>query len=234
MCGIAGYAGWNGRPALPAMVAALRHRGPDDEGMEFYDGAGLGFARLSIIDLAGGHQPLTGEDGSVHAVVNGEIYNHSALRDELTGRGHAFRTRSDSESVLHAYEEWGTAAFARLEGMFGAAIWDERTGTLVLARDRLGKKPLYWTALDTGLAFASEAKSLLAAGARPSISPLATAMFLATDSVPTPWSIWEGISKLPAGGSSRGEPVSRPASRPSGQTTCRTSQRWIPASGRRP
>jgi asparagine synthase (glutamine-hydrolysing) len=200
VCGIAGYAGWDGRAALPGMVRALRHRGPDDEGAEEYGAAGLGFARLSIVDLAGGHQPLTGESGRVHAVVNGEIYNHERLRDELGALGHVFTTRSDSESVLHAYEEWGPAAFARLEGMFGAAVWDEASGVLVLARDRLGKKPVYWAERDGGVLFASELKSLLAAGVPRDISPLATLSYLASDSVPTPDSIFAAIRKLPAGG----------------------------------
>jgi asparagine synthase (glutamine-hydrolysing) len=200
VCGITGYAGFHGEALLPGMVDALRHRGPDDSGIEEYGPAGLGFARLSIVDLAGGHQPLTGETGQVHAVVNGEIYNHERLRAELSALGHAFATHSDSESVLHAYEQWGTDAFARLEGMFGAAVWDERTGTLVLARDRLGKKPVYWAQMDGGVLFASELKSLLDAGVSRDISPLATLSYLSSDSVPTPDSIFTAIHKLPAGG----------------------------------
>jgi asparagine synthase (glutamine-hydrolysing) len=200
MCGIAGYAGWDGRSELPAMVGALEHRGPDDCGSKIFANAGLGFRRLSIIDLDGGHQPLTSEDGRVHAVVNGEIYNHEQLRSDLSSLGHIFKSRSDCESVVHAYEQWGPAAFDRLEGMFAAAIWDERDGKLTLGRDRLGKKPLYWCSVNGGIAFASEPKSLLFGNKPRTVSPVATLLYLVSDSVPTPHSIWTGVHKLPAAG----------------------------------
>lgn len=200
MCGIAGYAGFDGSARLEEMVAAIRHRGPDDERLVRLGGtAGLGFARLSIVDLSGGHQPFRGETGLVHAVVNGEVYNHSALRAELTALGHVFTSASDGEVVLHGYEQWGRDVCARLEGMFALAVWDEERSTLLLARDRLGKKPLYWSLVDGGIAFASEPKALLPFGRAGRISPTATLMYLTSDSVPTPLSIWSGLRKLEPG-----------------------------------
>ena len=150
------------------MNAAITHRGPDDEGIYRDDQAMLGMRRLSIIDLAGGHQPVHNEDGSVQAVFNGEIYNFRELRGELEARGHRFYTRSDTEVIVHGYEEWGDDGFARLDGMFGIALWDTRSRALILARDRFGEKPLFYSlqAGETGgaggrLLFASELKSLL-------------------------------------------------------------------------
>lgn len=200
MCGIAGYAGFDGSARLEQMVAAIRHRGPDDTGLvRVGEAAGLGFARLSIMDLSGGHQPFRGETGDVHAVVNGEVYNHSALRAELTALGHVFTSASDGEVVLHGYEQWGSDVCARLEGMFALAVWDDERRTLLLARDRLGKKPLYWSLVDGGIAFASEPKALLPLGSAGGISPTATLMYLTSDSVPTPLSIWTGLHKLEPG-----------------------------------
>lgn len=185
---------------LRAMVDTIRHRGPDGTGECLYgDRAGLGFARLAIIDLVGGHQPFTTPCGHVSCVVNGEIYNHGALRNELKSRGYTFRTSSDCEVVLHGYVEWGSAVFERLEGMFAAAIWDDTNECLLLARDRIGKKPLYWGLVGSGIAFASEAKGLLNVVPDVKVDPLATSLYFVSDSVPTPLSIWSGISKLEPG-----------------------------------
>ena len=159
MCGIAGFAdrqpggawtagsdqGHRDEATLRAMCAAIRHRGPDDEGVHADAGVGLGMRRLSIIDLATGHQPIHNEDRTVWVVFNGEIYNYAALRRELESRGHRFHTSSDTETIVHAYEEWGEGAFVRLRGMFAIAVWDSRAATLLLARDRVGIKPLYYT-----------------------------------------------------------------------------------------
>jgi asparagine synthase (glutamine-hydrolysing) len=210
MCGIAGILeyGENGRPvdreALARMTAALRHRGPDDDGFHFDEtpggpAVGLGFRRLSIIDVAGGHQPMCNEDGSVWIVFNGEIYNFQELRRELEARGHRFRTRSDTETVVHLYEDMGADCVTRLNGMFALAIWDARRRSLVLARDRMGKKPLYW--LDTGrrLLFASELKALLQHPDRPrDLDRAALARYLAFEYVPSPYCIFAGVRKLPA------------------------------------
>src|SRR5919109_1418571 len=145
MCGIAGIVD----PALPAdelrrvlprMTDSVVHRGPDGEGFFVAPGVGLGMRRLSIIDVAGGRQPIANEDGRVQVVFNGEIYNYLQLRNELTGRGHVFRTRSDTEVIAHLYEDKGTGCLADLRGMFAIAIWDQRARRLLLARDRLGKK----------------------------------------------------------------------------------------------
>jgi asparagine synthase (glutamine-hydrolysing) len=166
MCGICGVVSLDGpldpriSTALPAMTAALQHRGPDGAGV-FDDGyAALGHRRLSIIDRAGGAQPLANEDSSCWIVFNGEIYNHHDLRRDLIARGHHFRTVSDTEAILHGYEEYGPAVLDRLEGMFAFAVYDSRSRELFAARDRLGEKPLFYAALDGALYFASEIKSL--------------------------------------------------------------------------
>jgi asparagine synthase (glutamine-hydrolysing) len=166
MCGIAGLAAIRGtldpavRAALPAMTSSLRHRGPDGEGFFSDDYAALGHRRLAIIDRAGGAQPLASESERCWIVFNGEIYNHHALRKELTARGHVFRTHSDTEAIVHAYEEYGPACVDRLEGMFAFAIYDRMERELFVARDRLGKKPLFYAALGGVLHFASEIKAL--------------------------------------------------------------------------
>jgi asparagine synthase (glutamine-hydrolysing) len=166
MCGICGIAALDGplapalREALFAMTRALRHRGPDAEGFHREERAALGHRRLAIIDRAGGGQPMANEDGTCFIVFNGEIYNHVALRRELSERGHVFRTRSDTEAILHAYEEWGPACVERLEGMFAFAIYDKKSQELFLARDRLGKKPLFYALLGGALHFASEIKAI--------------------------------------------------------------------------
>src|SRR5688572_4009387 len=169
MCGIVGIVhNEQGRPVAPEalrqMCDAIAHRGPDDEGI-FIDGsAGLGMRRLSIIDLAGGHQPVFNEDRSCAIVLNGEIYNYRELRSELINRGHVMRTNSDTETIVHLYEDLGDRCVEKLRGMFAFAIWDARQQRLLLARDRFGIKPLYVVTARWGLAFASELKALLAAG----------------------------------------------------------------------
>src|SRR4051812_6107466 len=177
MCGIAGFVDSQRLgPSNPARLEAefnlvhrmcevIRHRGPDDEGIHVEPGVGLGMRRLSIIDLAGGRQPIHNEAKTIWVVFNGEIYNYQDLRTELERRGHVFYTSSDTESIVHAYEEWGEHAFRRLRGMFGIALWDDTTRTLLLARDRAGQKPVHYTEKAGRLYFASEIKSLLAAGA---------------------------------------------------------------------
>lgn len=168
MCGITGVVALEGElsPALthavPAMTTALRHRGPDGDGVYRCAFAALGHRRLSIIDRAGGHQPMANEDGSCWIVFNGEVYNHRHLRRDLESRGHTFRTQSDTEAILHAYEEYGTACVERLDGMFAFAICDTRRREVFIARDRLGKKPLFYAVLDGVLHFGSEIKALRA------------------------------------------------------------------------
>lgn len=198
MCGIAGYAGQHGsREILQKMAEAIRRRGPDDEGFYESDSVGFAFRRLSIIDLAGGHQPLANEDGTVWVMLNGEIYNFAALRDELMRAGHVFKTKSDTEVIAHGYEEWGDRVFEKISGMFAIAIWDAKQSRLILARDRLGKKPLYWTETKGTLWFASEVKALLAAKIiAKEIDLESLALYFRTDAVPTPHSIFKSIFKL--------------------------------------
>ena len=185
--------------ALAAMVRTLRHRGPDDAGQVALPGAGLGMRRLSIIDVAGGRQPFASEDGAVHLVGNGEIYNHQTVRAELVSAGHAFASGSDIEVAVHAYEEWGTAFVERLHGMFALALWDARSRTLVAARDRAGEKPLYYARTPRGLLLASEIKALLVA---PDVSREvdldALDQFLTYEYVITPRTIFSAVRRLPA------------------------------------
>jgi asparagine synthase (glutamine-hydrolysing) len=171
MCGIAGFVDSPGvgspldldrsQALLHSMCDVIRHRGPDDEGVWVTPGVALGMRRLSIIDLSTGHQPIFNEDRTIWTVFNGEIYNFRELRAELLDRGHRFYTSTDTEVIVHAYEEWGTAAIGRLRGMFGLAIWDDRQKQLLVARDRIGIKPLYYTEVGGRLYFGSEIKSLL-------------------------------------------------------------------------
>src|SRR5262245_48524891 len=166
MCGIAGFAYVDpshpvDRELLGRMTAVMRHRGPDADGFHVGPGVGLGHRRLSIIDVAGGDQPIYGEDRRCAVILNGEIYNFQELQRDLSARGHVLKTRSDTESIVHAYEEWGLDSVARLRGMFAFVIWDEARRRLVLARDRAGKKPLYYHADGERLVFASEMKGLL-------------------------------------------------------------------------
>jgi len=165
VCGIAGIVRWDGRPVaegdVRAMCQAMVHRGPDEEGVYLGAGVGLGMRRLSIIDLEGGQQPISNEDGSIWVVFNGEIYNHQELRRQLTRDGHTFRTASDTETIVHLYEDLGPRAVERLRGMFAFALWDAPRRQLLLARDRLGIKPLYYADIDDGVVFASELKPIL-------------------------------------------------------------------------
>ena len=198
MCGIAGYMGPATPGVLKRMLQTLRHRGPDDMGTYEAPPVGIGMTRLAIIDLSGGRQPMTNEDGSLWIVFNGEIYNHRELRRDLEAAGHRFRTRSDTEAILHLYEQEGEGCVNRLRGMFAFAIWDARNTTLFLARDRLGKKPLYLWNRNGRLLFASEIKALLC---HPAISreldPDAFRHYLAFGYTPADRSIFSEIAKLP-------------------------------------
>ena len=219
MCGISGIFDYGGyaeidRALLHRMTDAIRHRGPDGEGFYHAPGIGLGHRRLAIIDLVGGVQPLFNEDRSVCVVFNGEIYNFKPLIAELTACGHLFRTRSDTEVIVHAWEEWGEACLDRFNGMFAFALWDGRSETLFLARDRLGEKPLYYVDHGGHLLFASELKSLLC---HPHIDrrldPQAIEEFFAFGYIPDPRSIYRGIRKLMPGHYlklRRGQPLAEP------------------------
>ena len=167
MCGICGKLAFDNQATIsPSLVKAMadtiRHRGPDDEGYYVSGPVGLGFRRLSIIDLKSGHQPLSNEDGSIWIVFNGEIYNYQDLRAFLLEKGHVFKTRTDTEVIVHLYEEFGPACLEKLRGMFSFAVWDQNAKTLFLARDRVGIKPLYYHLTDASLVFASEIKAILA------------------------------------------------------------------------
>lgn len=203
MCGIAGWAGDVGgdRETLHRMCAAIAHRGPDDTGELFVPGeVALGFKRLAIIDLQTGNQPLAGEDGAVQVTCNGEIYNFRELRAQLQARGHELRSGSDSEVIAHLYEERGPACLEDLQGMFAIALWDERAKRLLLARDRLGVKPLYWAAVGDGILYASEPGAILAGGLverRP--DPRALLDYLTLQYVPAPRTGFAGIHKLAPG-----------------------------------
>jgi asparagine synthase (glutamine-hydrolysing) len=207
MCGIGGFliAG----PSLPtaelegrlwAMIGTLRHRGPDDEGVWTDGQAGLAHARLSIIDLSrAAHQPMASADGSVWISYNGEVYNFAELRQELGGLGYRFRSRSDTEVIVNGWHAWGPRIFSRLRGMFALAIWDQRSRRLILARDRLGKKPLYYIATATALLFGSEIKAVLAWPGVPRVANLsAIDRYLSLGYVPSPDTAFAGICKLPA------------------------------------
>src|SRR5512140_2621012 len=166
MCGIAGKFNFErdrpvDRERLAAMTSAIAHRGPDADGFYFGPGVGLGHRRLSIIDLATGDQPLSNEDGTIWVVFNGEIYNFADIRIELEQYGHRFRTHTDTEVIVHAYEQWGDAAVERFRGMFAFALWDEPRRRLLLVRDRVGIKPLYYAVTRAGVTFGSEIKALL-------------------------------------------------------------------------
>ncbi len=186
-------------PRVRAMTSALAHRGPDDEGIHAEADAVLGNRRLEVIDLAGGHQPMANEDESLWITFNGEIYNYEALRRELTAAGHRFRSRSDTEVILHLYEEDGERCLDKLRGMFAFAIWDRRRQRLFAARDRFGQKPLFYAISGDRFLFASEIKGLLAAGLPVQPEPAAIDYYLALRFVPPPLSMFRGIEKLPAG-----------------------------------
>ena len=205
MCGIAGKFNFNpdhpiDRDRLVAMTTAVAHRGPDADGFYVGDGVGLGHRRLSIIDLSTGGQPLTNEDGTIWIVFNGEIYNFADTRRELEGLGHRFRTNTDTEVIVHAYEQWGDRAVDRFRGMFAFALWDAPKRRLLLVRDRLGVKPLYYCTTTSGVTFGSEIKSLLEDPDVPrGWSAEALDAYLALLYVPAPRTIYQNIWKLPAG-----------------------------------
>lgn len=206
MCGLVGILDLRGaRPIARArvrrMAEAVRHRGPDGEGIHVEPGLGLGHRRLAVIDLAGGVQPMAGADGRLRLVYNGEIYNYRELRSDLVARGHRFATRSDTEVLLAAYAEWGAGCVEQLRGMFAFAVWDARERRLFLARDRLGEKPLYYATTADGLfLFGSEIGAVLAGlGETPPLDPEAVADYFAYGYVPDPRSIYRGIAKLAPG-----------------------------------
>ena len=202
MCGIAGFLAPPGERAEPRilerMVATLRHRGPDTTGYHVDGRLGLGVARLRVIDLATGDQPIANEDGSARVVLNGEIYNFVELRADLASRGHDFKTRSDTEVIVHAWEEYGEHCPDQLNGMFAFALWDARGERLFLARDRMGEKPLYYAVAGGWFVFGSELRALLAHPAvGRELDPEGVARYLAFDFVPAPHSLIRGVEKLP-------------------------------------
>ena len=209
MCGIAGFADITPAPArtldgdrqrVKAMCDVMRHRGPDDEGFYVEPGVGLGMRRLSIIDLSTGHQPIHNEAGTVWVVFNGEIYNYRELRDTLEAAGHRFYTSSDTETIVHGYEEWGDQVLSRLRGMFAIAVWDTRSRTLLLGRDRAGIKPLYYGEAGGRLFFGSEAKCVLVnAEIDRRLNAAALDHYLAYQYTPRDESIFRGIQKLRPG-----------------------------------
>jgi asparagine synthase (glutamine-hydrolysing) len=205
MCGIAGIVNLNPREPVDEsrvkrMRDVLRHRGPDGEGLWAEGPVGLGHRRLAIVDVSGGHQPMANEDETVWITYNGEIYNHAALRPGLEARGHRYQTRSDTETILHLYEEEGDRCVERLRGMFAFALWDQRRGRLLLARDRLGIKPLYYAMTETELLFASEIKAILAAGSiRPALDERILPEFLATRYVAGEDTFFKGVRALRPG-----------------------------------
>jgi asparagine synthase (glutamine-hydrolysing) len=204
MCGICGHLHTDparaiDRGLLERMNNAIRHRGPDSAGLYVGGNVGLAMRRLAIIDLAGGDQPIGNEDGTIQLVFNGEIYNFRTLREELLQAGHRFATNSDTEVIVHAYEQWGDDALVRLHGMFALALWDARRERLLLARDRMGEKPLYWHHSSQGLLWGSEAKAILAAPwVGRQVNPLALHHYLSLQYTPDPLTIYEGVHQLPA------------------------------------
>ena len=205
MCGICGQFNFEDRRpvfrhTIERMASSIVHRGPDDEGYFIAGPVGLGFRRLSIIDLAGGHQPMSDAEETVWVIFNGEIYNFPELRSELESYGHVFRTRSDTEVIVHGYEQWGDDVLNHLNGMFGLAIWDVRNERLVLARDPFGIKLIYYKTDDGRLYFGSEIRAVLAgAGGNAAVDPNALSLFLRYRYTPSPHTIFEGIRKLGAG-----------------------------------
>ena len=205
MCGIVGFAGMgtvvsDREATLATMCSAIVHRGPNEEGRFHADDVALGMRRLSVMDVAMGRQPMGNEDGLVQLVFNGEIYNHRQLRQELVSRGHRIATSSDTEVIVHLYEDFGDDVVDHLRGMFAFALWDARRRRLLIARDRVGIKPLYYWEHDGGVAFASELRSLLTVPGFPArIDPSAVAQFLVFGYVPESTCIFEGVRKLPPG-----------------------------------
>src|SRR5205823_12919909 len=205
MCGIAGIVGVE--PGYSAQAAEVQqmcqtivHRGPDDEGIYLHGRAGLGMRRLSIIDLSTGHQPIHNEDRNIWVVFNGEIYNFPELRPELEARGHHFSTHSDTETIVHLYEEMGAECVQKLRGMFAFALWDDRRQTLLIARDRLGKKPLHYALHNGKLYFASEIKSILSVAPElTEVNRAALMQYMYLGYVPDPATAFSRIHKLPPG-----------------------------------
>ncbi|HJZ45542.1 MAG TPA: asparagine synthase (glutamine-hydrolyzing) [Roseiflexaceae bacterium] len=204
MCGICGHLHSDSgktadRGLLERMNAAIHHRGPDSAGFYVDGPIGMAMRRLAIIDVLGGEQPIANEDGTIKLVFNGEIYNFRQLRDELVGYGHRFATSSDTEVIVHAYEQWGDDMLPRLHGMFAIALWDGPRERLLLARDRMGEKPIYWHHSSEGLLWGSEAKTLLVAPwMERRVNPLALHHYLTLQYTPDPLTIYEGIHQLPA------------------------------------
>ena len=205
MCGICGQFNFvRNEPVEPdtirRMTQTMVHRGPDDEGHFISGRVGLGFRRLSIIDLAGGHQPMSDAEETVWVILNGEIYNFKELRSELEGLGHSFRTKSDTEVIIHGYKEWGTEVLNHLNGMFGLAIWDVEKKRLVVARDAMGIKLIYYRIANGQLTFGSEIRPVLTAeDSTPNVDPIALNLFLRFRYTPSPLTIFEGIRKLAPG-----------------------------------
>src|SRR5437899_2628166 len=202
MCGICGQFNFvRNEPVEPEIVRrmadSIAHRGPDDEGYFFSGRLGLGFRRLSIIDLAGGHQPMSDAEETVWVILNGEIYNFKELRAELEGRGHYFRTQSDTEVIIHGYKEWGTEVLNHLNGMFGLAIWDVKKRRLAVARDAMGIKLIYYRLTNSQLTFGSEIRPILAAqDSRPDVDPIALNLFLRFRYTPSHLTVSHGIRML--------------------------------------
>ena len=202
MCGIAGFF-WTGQQADPGRVQRMcdriRHRGPDDQGVHTDGGCGIGMRRLSIIDLTTGHQPMSNEDRSVWVVFNGEIYDYSELRRDLIAQGHHFHTHSDTETLIHLYEQEGVEGIAKLRGMFAYALWDGRRRRLMLVRDRFGKKPLYYAVLPQGIVFGSEIKCLEEAGVPLETDEDALKLYFQFNHIPDPYTAYRAIRRLAAG-----------------------------------
>ena len=199
MCGIAGFVGFDDDDLLRAMCSSITHRGPDEDGFYTAPGIGMAMRRLSIIDLQGGRQPIANEDRSVWVVFNGEIYNYEGLREKLKARGHRFATRSDTETIVHLYEDYGLEFAEHLRGMFSIALWDARKRRLVLVRDRIGEKPLYFSEDGEELLFGSEMKAILQRAGQRQADPQAVCEFMAAGYVPAPRTFYRDIKKLPPG-----------------------------------
>src|ERR1051326_5864036 len=201
MCGICGIIGFANTASVERMTASLAYRGPDDRGIELFDGgqAALGHTRLSILDLSTlGHQPMTDDEGRLWITYNGEIYNYRELRDELSSKGYRFRSGTDTEVILYSYKQWGAECLERLNGMFAFAIWDNKTKQLFAARDRLGIKPFYYCQVKSQFLFASEIKAVLESGLVPAevdYEALHTPAFYQV----APYTGFKGIYKLPPG-----------------------------------
>ena len=203
MCGITGYLNLNNTPLdpqqdlLPSMCKSIEHRGPDETGMKIIGPAALGMTRLSIIDLVTGQQPIANEDKTIWIVFNGEIYNFHALQDKVRKNGHTLATKSDTETIVHLYEDYGVDCLQFLEGMFGLAIWDSRKERLILARDRMGEKPLHWSIFQGQFIFGSEIKAILSHPfAKTALNEEALRQYLALEYVPAPYSLFKDIHKL--------------------------------------